>query len=55
MLLISKIHAEYKKYAVMHYKIKKDYYILYDILSYDKKYDGYQVTKKIGAENANCG
>ena len=51
MLLISKIHAEYKKYAVMHYKIKKDYYILYDILSYDKKYNGYQVAKEIGAED----
>ena len=28
---------------------------LYDILSYDKKYDGYQVAKEVGAEDANCG
>ena len=28
--------------------------ILYDILSYDKKYDGYQVAKEVGAEDANC-
>lgn len=34
------MHAECKKYVVTHYKIKQDYYILYDILSYDKKYDG---------------
>ena len=25
------------------------------MLNYDKKYDGYQVAKKIGAEDANCG
>ena len=29
--------------------------ILYDSLNYDKKYDGYQVAKIIGAEDANCG
>ena len=27
--------------------------MLYDMLSYDKKYIGYQVAKKIGAEDAN--
>ena len=27
--------------------------ILYDMLSYDKKYNGYQVAKKIGAEDAD--
>lgn len=25
------------------------------MLSYDEKYDGYQVAKKIGAEDAICG
>ena len=29
--------------------------ILYDMLSYDEEYDGYQVAKEIGAEDANCG
>ena len=29
--------------------------MLYDILSYDKKYNGYQVAKKTGAEDANGG
>ena len=24
-------------------------------MSYDKKYDGYQVAKEVGAEDANCG
>ena len=27
--------------------------ILYDMLNYDEKYDGYQVAKKIGAEDAD--
>ena len=27
--------------------------MLYDILSYDKKYNGYQVAKKTGAEDAD--
>ncbi len=44
-----------KKYVVTHYKIKQGYYILYDILSYDKKYNGYQVAKKTGAEDVDCG
>lgn len=26
-----------------------------DRLNYDKKHDGYQVAKKIGSEDANCG
>ena len=29
--------------------------MLYDMLSHDKKYNGYQVAKKAGAEVANCG
>lgn len=27
--------------------------MLSDVLSYDEKYDGYQVAKKIGAEDAD--
>ena len=41
--------------SVTYHKIKQNYYIciLYDMLSYDKKYNGYQVAKKIGAEDAD--
>ena len=41
--------------SVTYHKIKQNYYIciLYDMLSYDEKYDGYQVAKKVGAEDAD--
>lgn len=41
--------------SVIYHKMKLNLYIciLYDMLSYDKKYNGYQVAKKIGAEDAD--
>lgn len=43
--------------SVIYHKMKLNLYIciLYDMLSYDKKYNGHQVAKKTGAEDANCG
>ena len=43
--------------SVIYHKMKLNLYVcmLYDILSYDKKYNGHQVVKKTGAEDANCG
>lgn len=44
-----------KIYLSTYHKIKKNNYIciLYDMLDYDQKYNGYQVAKEVGAEDAD--